>query len=112
MVNPYEQINKKDYFIRTFNSNINKNELVWHRDAKNRIVVPVEGKNWKFQFDNTLPKNIVKYNEIVIPKNIYHRILIGNDTLKIYIYETNNIEDVKYIEKIKNYLIDEYNKII
>ena len=54
MVFSEEKINN-NIFIRTFNQDISKDDLVWHYDLKNRQITVIESDNWMFQFDDKLP---------------------------------------------------------
>lgn len=80
---PFKEEIKNDYYIRTFNAEVNEDELVWHRDKEDRIIICEEKTDWKFQKDNQLP--ISFDNEIFIEKETYHRLIkgAGNITLKI-----------------------------
>lgn len=80
---PFTEEIKNDYYIRTFDAEIEEDELVWHRDKEDRIIICEEKTDWKFQQDNKLP--ISFDNEIFIKKEIYHRLIkgTGNITLKI-----------------------------
>ncbi len=82
--NEYISSNK---FIRTFDNLISADELVWHRDRRDRQVKVIEGKNWKLQLDNELPK-MLEYNKTYnIPKQVYHRLIKGDSNLVVEIVE-------------------------
>jgi|TARA_R100001015_G_C4491011_1_gene68587 quercetin dioxygenase-like cupin family protein len=87
LVNPYKEFKDGDCIIRTFEPTVNESELVWHRDKKDRVVVPILGKGWKFQMDNDLPRDIKIGEEIFIPKNTFHRLHLGESVLKVKILE-------------------------
>ena len=84
---PYTQIIHQNKIIREFAHDTDSHELVWHRDKKDRYVTILEGTGWKFQYDNMLPMLLHKGQTIFIPKETFHRILKGSDTLKIQITE-------------------------
>lgn len=86
-MNPYIQNLKNGYLIREFDGDIQSEELVWHRDKKNRLVEVIEGSGWKFQMDNELPIELKEGMVFEIPKEIYHRIVKGNTKLVIKIKE-------------------------
>ena len=88
MVKPYEdQLNLFDNkFVRTF-TDVNNNELIWHRDKKDRIVKVKNGEGWKIQFDNELPQDLTKGSLYKIEKEVYHRLLKGKDQLILEIEE-------------------------
>lgn len=87
MVTPYSDIIKGKTRVRTFNSSVDREELVWHRDRQTRTVTIVEGTGWKFQMDNELPKTLTAGDVLYIPKETYHRIIAGNDRLVVEIEE-------------------------
>ena len=66
--------------VRTFNHLVESDELVWHRDRKDRKVTVLEGKGWYFQMDNEVPKLMEQGSEIIIPKMAYHRIYKAGST--------------------------------
>jgi len=82
---PYKQVEENDLLIRTFTQDVNEDELVWHRDRRDRRVTVLEETDWKFQFDNELPQ--VLKDVIFIPKNTYHRVIKGTGELTISIQE-------------------------
>jgi len=102
VVKPYTDTQNKKHFIRTFKSNLNEQELTWHRDKENRVVIPLSGKNWKFQLDNELPIKLENKKAIYIPKNTYHRLLMGESDLKVAIIETDRVLTEEYIENLQN----------
>jgi quercetin dioxygenase-like cupin family protein len=52
----------------------------------------LEGENWEFQFDNSLPVNLKVGDVLNIPAKAYHRIKAGTTNLKIKITEVNENE--------------------
>ena len=44
-------------------SNLDSNELVWHRDREDRIVEAIKDTDWLIQLDNELPKKLDKIRE-------------------------------------------------
>lgn len=78
---PFKENIKNNIFIREFNSDINENELKWHTDDEDRIIVCEHDTSWKIQIDNNLPKNIIKNKPFYIKKNVFHRLLKGDDKL-------------------------------
>ena len=83
--NPYRQKRENNLIIRTFSQSVSEDELVWHRDEKDREVTITENSNWMFQFDNELPQ--VLKGVIFIPKNTYHRLIKGTGELTLSIVE-------------------------
>ena len=79
---PFEEEHiKENEFIRVFKQETDSVDFMWHRDKEDRIISPIGETNWRIQLDNELPKVIEK--EIYIPKGVYHRLIKGNDDLKI-----------------------------
>ncbi len=77
-----------DTFSRVFKSNCDSDELVFHRDKRDREILSClnEG-NWKLQMDNEIPKTITA--GMFIPKEVYHRLVKGDGDLQVVIKESN-----------------------
>ena len=89
VVNPYTQKQLTDNsFLREFSESVESEELVWHRDRRNRVVKVIEGTGWKFQLDNKLPQEIKVGDTITIPAKTYHRIHKGTSKLIVEIQES------------------------
>jgi len=65
--------------IRKFSPLVQDDELKWHIDNEDRIIVPLEENDWNFQFDNELPIKIDA--EIRIKKDTWHRLIKGESDL-------------------------------
>lgn len=76
-----------DYLIREFDYPIPEYKLYWHKDKRDRIVSVICGINWKLQMDNCLPIELLLSNEYFIPKETYHRLIIGDSKLVLKIKE-------------------------
>ena len=89
MEKPYIDIEITDkYIIREFDDNIDPIELMWHRDDEDRMVEILEpGKDWGFQFEDSLPWDLEKNLNIFIMRHEWHRVIKGTDTLKLKIYK-------------------------
>ena len=72
--------------VRTF-SNAKEEELVWHKDREDRNVTCVKNDGWKLQFENVLPFELIPGEKYFIPKNTYHRILIGRNDLVVNVFK-------------------------
>jgi quercetin dioxygenase-like cupin family protein len=84
----YSQENiSENTFFRTFSMDLDKYELLWHYDLKDRYMTVISGSDWMFQFDDCLPFKLNEGDKIFIPKNTYHRIIKGNGDLVIKIEE-------------------------
>ena len=84
---PYSEVLENDYVIREFSSDVDKSELIWHRDKKTRKVTILRGEGWKIQMDNSLPETLEEGREYHIPKMEYHRLIKGTGNLLIQIKE-------------------------
>lgn len=59
--------------IRFFSKKVVSEDLIWHSDNTNRILIPLVKQGWYFQFDNELP--IEMPSLLYIKKGSIHRIL-------------------------------------
>lgn len=89
MAVPYEQfeLNDADCFYRIFEKDVFDEELVWHRDRRDRDVYVLESNGWKFQFDNEVPFELEEGDTLHIRKMDYHRIIKGFGRLVLKIEE-------------------------
>ena len=84
---PFEQIIEDGKLVRTFENNVDDEELKWHYDLKDRWVTILKSDNWMFQMDDDLPSKLKDGQEIFIPKFVWHRVIKGEGNLKISILE-------------------------
>lgn len=84
MKHPFSEILRDGFNYRTFNSNLNENDLKWHWDEEDRIVVCEHETDWMFQMDNCIPVNFTN-KEFLIPKGHWHRIIKGSGDLTLRI---------------------------
>lgn len=82
---PYEEIVGDGYRLRVFGSDIDPDELVWHRDREDRYVEVIEGFGWKLQMDDELPVELFPGSIHFIPEMVYHRLIKGDGTLTVKI---------------------------
>ena len=80
---PYSEKVKEGYCYRLFKSDLNSDELVWHRDREDRIVESIGDTDWMLQLDNDIPTSLTE--KVSIPKNTYHRVIKGSGDLKVRI---------------------------
>ena len=73
--------------VRTFDNNVDENELKWHRDENDRRVKILECNGWMLQLDNELPVIMEEGKEYFIPKEVFHRTIKGTGDLVIEIKE-------------------------
>ena len=86
-MNPYTDIKIGSLHIRTFGEDVDSQELMWHRDEQDRQVKVIKGTDWKFQIEDKLPVRLKEGLCINIPKQEWHRLIKGQDTLVIQIIE-------------------------
>ena len=82
--NPYADDGNK----RTFSKDVDSEELKWHRDEEDRIVVPLNQNYWQFQRDNCLPEPLDK--EVEIKRGEWHRVIKGTTDLEVKIIKKEN----------------------
>jgi len=88
MGRPYsERMISENVIIREFSDDVPVHELEWHMDRKDRIVEVLDGRGWKLQLQEGLPFDIIPGNKYAIPKESWHRVLRGDETLRILIRE-------------------------
>ena len=84
---PFEQIEKEGKIVRTFNPDVEDDELKWHQDLKDRKVTILESNGWSFQMENELPNKLENAKQIFIPKFAWHRVIKGDNRLVVEIEE-------------------------
>ena len=88
MVKPYiDHVTRDGSILRTFDSSTNNEELVWHRDKKDREVTVLDGIGWKLQFENQIPTSLEKGKLYHIKAMEYHRLIKGIEGLTLRIWE-------------------------
>ena len=87
MMNPYTQKRQGSIILREFSADVDSDELVWHRDKKDRYITVKESGNWQLQMDDELPIGLVEGEVYFIPKNYYHRVIKGSSKLVVEINE-------------------------
>ena len=84
---PFRQEKKEGYLLREFKQSVDSEELIWHRDKKNRVVEVIQSQDWMIQLDNELPIRLEEGRKYFIPKEVYHRVHKGEGDLVVKIYE-------------------------
>jgi quercetin dioxygenase-like cupin family protein len=86
MTNPYTTTPiTQTSVIREFSSEVDPMELIWHQDEEDRTIEILEGEGWQLQRDNELPLVLQEGDSIFIPMGQIHRVIKGNNNLKIQI---------------------------
>jgi hypothetical protein len=87
---PYDDKKTNEFTkVRTFDNNVDENELKWHRDKNDRQVKILECNGWMLQLDNELPVIMEEGIEYFIPKEVFHRTIKGTGNLVVEIKELN-----------------------
>lgn len=79
----YEEIEKKDCVIRTFDDSIDPIHLKWHRDDEDRLAVAIDSTDWQIQLENRLPQSL--NSPVFIARGEWHRVIKGTGELKVKI---------------------------
>jgi hypothetical protein len=82
---PYQEkkINNITY-QRIFQSTVDTDEIIWHKDKEDRIVEVIKNDgNWLFQYDDSLPQLL--QGTLLVPKEKYHRTIKGDGDLIVNI---------------------------
>lgn len=82
---PYYEVKTFDFIRRKFTQDIDEEELVWHRDRRDREVKIIGETDWMFQLEDDIPQQLK--DTIFIPKDTYHRLIKGTGELNIHIIE-------------------------
>jgi hypothetical protein len=90
---PYSEKENGNIVRRTFKKDVSEQELTWHRDREDRVVLPINENDWFIQMDNELPKKLDINEEYFIPKNTYHRVIKGSTDLMVEVIKTVFEED-------------------
>jgi len=86
-MNPYTDYNTGQTVIREFAADIDPMELIWHEDQEDRIIEVLVGNGWEFQFDESIPFEMITGDKFEVPKGFLHRVIKGKGNLKVKIYK-------------------------
>jgi hypothetical protein len=91
--NVYNDKKEDSRIVRTFEENVETDDLIWHRDKKDRVITVLEGNNWQLQMENQLPFSLIPNKSYYIQREVYHRVIKGEGQLKLSIkeYDDENI---------------------
>ena len=85
---PFEEEKIKDnIFIRTFSTDVDEMDLIWHTDKENRFIKVLEGNGWQFQYDEELPFEMTDGLGFPVMKGQIHRVIKGIGPLKIELHK-------------------------
>lgn len=97
---PYNQkVLKEGFLLREFAQTTDSNDLVWHKDRKDRVVKVLRSDGWKLQLSKGLPFDLIEGRSYKIPSHSWHRIIKGKGNLKILIKEALLNEQIDDLEK-------------
>jgi hypothetical protein len=92
LVKPYYDLTvSENEWIRMFDEDTDCDELIWHRDKKDRQIKVMYGNGWKFQRDNEIPFIINTNSKFNIDAMVYHRLIRGVSPLVLRIKETEGV---------------------
>jgi hypothetical protein len=81
---PFKETHLQDnLYLREFEESVDTDDLEWHRDREDRIIEVIGETDWELQMDNQLPQRMA--GKIFIPKEVWHRVIKGNNELKVKI---------------------------
>ena len=91
--NVYHDKKEDNRIVRTFEEGVETDDLIWHRDKKNRVITVLEGEGWQLQMENELPFSLKPNKSYYIQREVYHRVIKGDGNLKLSIkeYDHENI---------------------
>jgi len=90
---PYKETRKtQNSFIREFSQNTRQEDLLWHKDRKDRIIRIIKSDGWKLQLAEGLPFPLLEGKNYFIPSHSWHRVVRGNGHLKILIQEKDKMK--------------------
>ena len=89
MTFPFTENQNVDGRLRVFSSEVDNEELIWHRDDEDRIVQIIEADGWYFQRDDELPIELKSGDVINVSRCQWHRIIKKKNTQLIVLIKTN-----------------------
>ena len=74
--------------IRIFAADVPDQELQWHWDEQDRLVIVKSGKGWEFQYDNELPRPMPEGVGFFVQAGVWHRLHKGEGPLTLQIVKS------------------------
>ena len=71
--------------LRTFSSDVDPGDLIWHRDRENRVITVVSGAGWEVQLEDELPQPLSVNESVFIESGTWHRVIKGTGDLTVKI---------------------------
>lgn len=76
---PFSEVVQSGARVRTFSPEIDDEDLVWHRDAEDRIINVIESSGWYLQLEDLLPVLLIKEKNYEIKSGVWHRVIKRKD---------------------------------
>jgi len=92
----------EDGKVRTFDCTAGG--YYWHRDPEDRHIKVLEGDGWQFQFEGCLPILLYKDVELTIPYGEYHRLIKGQNDLRLEIIKMAEPSQNSRLDRIEDKL--------
>ena len=83
----FDNVGVKKTFKRVFKEDVEEDQLIWHKDKRDRKIKVIWGTGWKLQMDNELPFDLEVGQNYFTEKETFHRLHEGNSELKLEIKE-------------------------
>ena len=71
--------------LRTFSSDVDPEDLIWHRDREDRVITVVSGVGWEVQLEDELPQPLSVNESVFIESGTWHRVIKGISDLTVKI---------------------------
>lgn len=84
---PFTQTIIDNKIIRTFNPEVDDEELKWHQDLSDREITILKSGGWKYQEEDKLPIELSDGLKFKIPKLEWHRVIKGKEIMIVEIVE-------------------------
>ena len=84
---PFQEEVLGGYVVRYFDIEVDDDQLYWHKDEFDRLILVVVGEDWQLQLDNQLPVPLMEDMVYPIPKETFHRLIKGSTNLILKIKE-------------------------
>lgn len=100
---PFSEEFKDGWYHRIFKSELENDDLKWHYDEEDRVMIITHETDWMFQHDNQLPFKLETKVRYIIPKGEYHRLIKGTGDLEVKIFKLSK-EDKKISKNLEFHL--------
>ena len=82
---PFQENFADGFYTRIFSSETIHEDLKWHWDEENRVIICEHDTDWLFQYDNQIPFKIERNKQFYIKEGEYHRLIKGTGDLTLKI---------------------------